>query len=80
MQESASESCSKAKDAPITNDDMAVLFEAKLMAAAKECRRIVQRCLREEEWHDAEEAIREVLCQYFANTEYPTFHRETREC
>ena len=65
MQKSESASLSKAKTAPVTNDDIAARFEAKLMAAARECRTIVQRCLREEEWLDADESFAAVLRRHF---------------
>lgn len=39
------------------NDTIAGLFEAKLIASAKEYHKIVQRCFRNEEWLDADESF-----------------------
>lgn len=41
------------------------LLDRQVMALAKQCRMAVQRCLREEEWIDADEAFFEILRPHF---------------
>ena len=63
----AETSLAKAEEIAETNGDTAALFESQLMAAARECRKIVQRCLREEDWIDADEAFVEILRRHFTS-------------
>ncbi len=40
--------------------------EERFMIAAKECRKVIQKCLREEEWPDADEAFAKIIGRYFS--------------
>jgi hypothetical protein len=41
------------------------LLEDNIRRAARACRTIAQKCLREAEWRDAEEAFAQTLRQFF---------------
>jgi hypothetical protein len=63
----AETSLAKVEEFAESNGATAASFESHLRTAAQECRKIVQRCLREEEWIDVDEAFVETLRRHFAS-------------